>query len=66
MRAQPSFPFPIPTYCHVRRWVLMLTSCDRHPEELDEMDEDEDDEDTNSGVPPPMPQIPQRFLNGGK
>ncbi|OJJ53937.1 hypothetical protein ASPSYDRAFT_61883 [Aspergillus sydowii CBS 593.65] len=37
-----------------------------HPEELDEMDEDEDDEDTNSGVPPPMPQIPQRFLNGGK
>lgn len=50
----------------MRRWVLMLTSCDRHPEELDEMDEDEDDEDTNSGVPPPMPQIPQRFLNGGK
>lgn len=60
------FPFSIPTFFHVRRWVLMLTGCDRHPEELDEMDEDEDDEDTNSGVPPPMPQIPQRFLNGGK
>ncbi|KAL2863351.1 PP1-complex regulatory subunit GLC8 [Aspergillus lucknowensis] len=39
-----------------------------HPEEEDEMDEDDDDDDesSRSGVPPPMPQIPQRFLNGGK
>ncbi|KAL4793388.1 hypothetical protein BDV19DRAFT_366777 [Aspergillus venezuelensis] len=36
-----------------------------HPEEVDEMDEDED-ETSKSGVPPPMPQIPQRFVNGGK
>ncbi|KAL4927757.1 PP1-complex regulatory subunit GLC8 [Aspergillus undulatus] len=36
-----------------------------HPEELDEMDEDED-ETSKSDVPPPMPQIPQRFVNGSK
>lgn len=39
-----------------------------HPEELeDEMDEDEDEGDSSSAaVPPPMPRIPERFLNGGK
>ncbi|OJI88295.1 hypothetical protein ASPTUDRAFT_196624 [Aspergillus tubingensis CBS 134.48] len=39
-----------------------------HPEELeDEMDEDEDQGDSSSAaVPPPMPRIPERFLNGGK
>lgn len=36
-----------------------------HPEELDEMDEDED-ETSAPAVPPPMPQIPERFLNGRK
>ncbi|KAL4886307.1 hypothetical protein BJY04DRAFT_178842 [Aspergillus karnatakaensis] len=32
-----------------------------HPEEDDEMDEDDD----TDGVPPPMPQIPRQFSNGG-
>ncbi|PWY79572.1 hypothetical protein BO70DRAFT_50557 [Aspergillus heteromorphus CBS 117.55] len=39
-----------------------------HPEdELDEMDEDEDeDENTAPQVPPAVPQIPERFVNGGQ
>lgn len=37
----------------------------RHPENLDEMDEDEDEgEEETPAVPPPVPQIPQKFLNG--
>ncbi|RAL07291.1 PP1-complex regulatory subunit GLC8 [Aspergillus homomorphus CBS 101889] len=39
-----------------------------HPE-LDEMDEDEDETEEGStapAVPPPMPQIPGRFLNGNR
>lgn len=41
----------------------------RHPENLDEMDEDEDeDEDSDEPrIPPPVPQIPERFQkNGGR
>lgn len=39
-----------------------LTVSYRHPEELDEMEEDEDE--TESGPPPSVPQIPERFRNG--
>ncbi|KAL5338140.1 hypothetical protein BJX70DRAFT_218002 [Aspergillus crustosus] len=37
-----------------------------HPEELDEVDEDEDNVESTSGVPPPLPQVPRQFVNGGK
>ncbi|KAL4903471.1 hypothetical protein BDW74DRAFT_156444 [Aspergillus multicolor] len=37
-----------------------------HHEDLDEMDEDEDEGASSSGAPPPMPQIPQQYVNGGK
>jgi protein phosphatase inhibitor 2 len=37
-----------------------------HPEDLDEMDEDDDEGASSSVAPPPMPQIPQQYVNGGK
>lgn len=46
-----------------------------HPEQLDDEDEENGNENengnghvhsTHSKVPPPMPQIPERFLNGKK
>ncbi|KAI9933302.1 hypothetical protein MW887_007775 [Aspergillus wentii] len=39
-----------------------------HPENLDEMDEDDDDEEESAAprVPPPVPKIPEQFLNGGR
>lgn len=36
----------------------------RHPENMDEMEEDEDE--SEAGPPPDVPQIPERFRNGGR
>ncbi|KAE8307983.1 hypothetical protein BDV41DRAFT_24681 [Aspergillus transmontanensis] len=37
-----------------------------HSVDLEEMDEDEDEGASTPAVPPPMPQIPQKFLREGK
>lgn len=44
--------------------LSMANDLSRHPENLDEMEEDEDE--TESGPPPAVPQIPERFRNGGR
>lgn len=44
--------------------LFMSNSLSRHPENLDEMEEDEDE--TEPGPPPAVPQIPERFRNGGR
>lgn len=47
-------------------WISCLANHDRsrHPENMDEMEEDEDE--AEPGPPPSVPQIPERFRNGGR
>lgn len=44
--------------------VWLTNHLSRHPENVDEMEEDEDE--TEPGPPPSVPQIPERFRNGGR
>lgn len=52
---------PLFPACYISEFTNLWSS---HPENLDEMEEDDDE--TEPAQPPPMPELPDRFRNGGQ